>query len=550
MRRAILISAVLGLAALGWALSAPAAGPAPAAPWPVFTDVTEKAGIHFTHSIGDHELSNIVEGTGAGACVFDYDNDGFLDIYFVNGRWTKGVSDNRGRDLIGQLRNALYHNNGDGTFTDVTDRAGVAGGDHYGFSCSTADIDGDGYQDLYVLNYGGNQLFHNNGNGTFTDITEKSGLKDGGWSLSAPWLDYNGDGKLDVFVANYLEYDDGKFRSYYAATGYPGPLSYNGQQSHLYRNNGDGTFTDVTKETELVNPNGRAMSATAVDLNNDGFPDIYVANDSMESYYYENTGKGTFVEKGAVTGLAFSENGQGVSHMGPSIGDVDRDGRFDILIPDMNYGSLLMNRGGYFEDVINRSGLAVICAQSAGWAGVLTDFDNDGYLDLFVSMGDPHHEYPQHQIITRNDGAGRFIDMADQSGDYFKTKSVGRGALYFDFDNDGHMDILVINLNSPAHLLRNDGGNKLNHWLTVDLRLANGKTPAIGARVTAVTGQLKQIEEYVGVRGYLAQNDVRAHFGLGPAIKVDQLEIRWPNGKVQQLRDVPADQILKVVQGG
>ncbi len=543
MRRAVLF---LILAALAGGARSRGADP-PSMPWPTFTDVTAKAGITFTHSIGDHELSNIVEGTGAGPCVFDYDNDGFLDIYFPNGRWTKGVSDNRGRDLIGKLRNALYRNNGDGTFTDVTDKAGVAG-EGFGFSCSTADLDGDGYEELYVQNYGPNQLFHNNGDGTFTDITAKSGLGDPSWSLTAPWLDYDGDGKLDVFVANYLEYDDGKFRSYYAAAGYPGPLSYNGQQNHLYHNNGDGTFSDVTQAVGIVNPNGRAMSAVAVDLNNDGLPDVYVANDSMESYYYENTGKGTFVEKGAITGLAFSENGQGVSHMGPSIGDVDRDGRFDMLIPDMNYGSLLMNRGAFFEDAINRSGLATICAQSAGWAGVLADFDNDGYPDLFVSLGDAHHEYVQHQIITRNDGQGHFVDMADQSGDYFKTKWMGRGALYFDFDNDGDLDILVENLNSEAHLLRNDGGNKLNNWLTVDLRLANGKTPAIGARVTVTNGALKQVEEYVGVRGYLAQNDIRAHFGLGKAAKAERVEIRWPNGKLQQLTDVPANQILKVVQ--
>jgi hypothetical protein len=292
------------------------------------------------------------------------------------------------------------------------------------------------------------------------------------------------------------------------------------------------------------------MSAAAVDLNNDGWPDIYVANDSMESYYYEGTGKASFVEKGRLTGLAFSESGQGVSHMGPSIGDVDRDGRLDLMIPDMSYGSLLMNRGSFFEDAIHSSGLAVICAQSAGWAGVLTDFDNDSQLDLFVPMGDAHHEYPQHQIMTRNDGQGRFIDMADQSGGYFKTKWMGRGALYLDFDNDGDLDILVVNLNSAAHLLRNDGGNKINNWLTVDLRLANGVTPALGARVTVTIQGLRQIHEYVGVQGYLVQNDIRAHFGVGKAAKVDLVEIRWPNGKLQQIRDAPAGRFLKVVQDG
>jgi hypothetical protein len=540
---------VFGIAAwLCVVLSASAAeGPA-AAPWPTFVDVTERAGIPFKHSIGDHDLDNIVEGTGSGACVFDYDNDGFVDVYFPQGRWTKGVSDNRGRDLIGKLSNALYRNNGDGTFVDVTEKAGV-GGKSFGFSCSTADFDGDGDEDLYVLNYGPNQFFRNDGDGTFTDVTETTGLGNPLWSLSAPWLDYDGDGKLDVYVGNYLEYDEGKFRSFYAAAGYPGPLSYNGQQDALYRNNGDGTFSDVTKEAGVVAPNGRCMSAAAADLNNDGLPDIYVANDSMESYYFENGGKGKFVEKGVMAGLAFGQNGQGVSHMGPSLADVDRDGRLDMMIPDMDYSSLLMNRGEFFEDAIGASGLAAMLGQYISWCGVFGDFDNDGYADLFVSNGNAHHEYPEHQVITRSDGRGRFLDMADRSGDYFKVKWMGRGAVSLDYDNDGDVDILVVHLNSAPHLLRNDGGSVAGHWLKVDLRLANGKTPAVGARVAVVAGGLRQIEEYVGVRGYLSQSDIRAHFGLGNAEKADLIEVRWPNGSVQQIKDVRADRILTVVQG-
>ncbi|RPJ86026.1 MAG: VCBS repeat-containing protein, partial [Acidobacteria bacterium] len=286
---------------------------------PVFTDVTAQAGIRFKHSFGDYELTNIVEGTGAGPTFFDYDNDGFLDIYFVNGRWQKNVSDNRCRDLHGKLSNALYRNNGDGTFIDVTEKAGVAG-TGYGFSSSTADFDSDGDLDLYVLNYGPNTFYRNNGDGTFTDITQQTGLGDPLWSLSAPWLDYDNDGDLDVYVANYLEYDDGKFRAYYPAAGYPGPLSYSGQQDHMYRNNGDGTFTDVTKVVGMINPDGRAMSAMATDLNNDGYTDVYVANDAMENYYYESRGNGAFEEKALFMGLAFGQHGQGVSSMGPTPG--------------------------------------------------------------------------------------------------------------------------------------------------------------------------------------------------------------------------------------
>jgi len=252
---------------------------------PVFTDVTAEAGIRVKHSYGDFRLSNIVEGTGSGAMLFDYDADGWLDIYFLNGCWLREVNDNRGRKLRGRLCNRLYRNNRDGTFTDVTEKAGV-GDRGFGCGCSAADFDGDGDLDLYVLNYGANVFYRNNGDGTFSDISQESGLADARWSLSAPWFDYDNDGDLDVYVANYLKYDGGKFRSYYAAAGYPGPLSYRGQPDALYRNNGDGTFTEVTKEAGLHNPDGRAMSATVADLNNDGLLDLYVTNDAMENYYY------------------------------------------------------------------------------------------------------------------------------------------------------------------------------------------------------------------------------------------------------------------------
>jgi hypothetical protein len=514
---------------------------------PVFTDVTKEAGINFKHSFGDFDLSNIVEGTGAGAMFFDYNGDGWLDIYFVNGCWLKEVNDNRGRILRGKLTNALYRNNGDGTFTDVTKEAGV-GDKGFGFGCSAADFDNDGDLDLYVLNYGPNVFYRNNGDGTFTDISESSGLANPNWSLSAPWFDYDGDGDLDVYVANYLEYDSGKFRSYYAAAGYPGPLSYRGQPDALYRNNGDGTFTDVTKAAGIFQPNGRAMSATLADLDNDGFLDLYVPNDNMENYYFRNKGDGTFENKGLVMGLAFGEGGQGVSSMGPAIGDVDRDGWLDIYIPDMGYGCLLMNRKDYFEDLTEPTNLAVVCGQYTGWGGVLFDYDCDGYLDIFIATGDAHHEYAEEDVLMRNDGTGHFVDVADKSGPYFKQKYVGRGATYGDYDNDGDLDLLVINLNDSPRLLRNDGGNK-NNWLIVQPRLAGGKSDAIGARVTVTTGPLKQIRDLIPVTGYLSQADPRCHFGLGKNKKADTVEIRWPNRQTTTLKDVNANQILTVIQG-
>jgi hypothetical protein len=513
---------------------------------PVFTDVTKEAGIRFRHYYGDLDLSNIVEGTGAGAMFFDYDNDGFLDLYFLNGAWLKSVNDNRGRHLQGKLSNALYHNNGDGTFTDVTETAGV-GDKGFGVGASAADFDRDGDLDIYVLNYGPNVFYRNNGDGTFTDISESSGLADPRWSLSSPWIDYDNDGDLDVYVANYLEYDDGVFRSYYPAAGYPGPLSYRGQPDALYRNNGDGTFTDVTKEAGVFNPNGRAMSAMAADLNNDGWLDIYVANDAMENYYYENTGKGRFEDKGLFTGLAFGEHGQGVSSMGPVIGDLDRNGHLDIFIPDMGYSSLLMNRGGKFEDWTTGSKLAVICGQYTGWGGILVDYDNDGDLDVFVSNGNAHHEYTEEDVFAVNDGKANFVDVARHTGDYFHEKYVGRGSSFGDYDNDGDIDIVVVNLNSEARLLRNDGGNR-NNWLKVAVKLAGGKTDAIGARVTVTTGDLRQVEDVVAVAGYLSQADPRPNFGLGSADKADAVEIRWPGGRIQRLENVPANQILTVVE--
>jgi hypothetical protein len=514
---------------------------------PVFTDVTKEAGINFKHSFGDFDLSNIVEGTGAGAMFFDYNGDGWLDIYFVNGCWLKEVNDNRGRILRDKLTNALYRNNGDGTFSDVTKEAGV-GDKGFGFGCSAADFDNDGDLDLYVLNYGPNVLYRNNGDGTFTDISESSGLANSSWSLSAPWFDYDGDGDLDVYVANYLEYDSGKFRSYYAAAGYPGPLSYRGRPDALYRNNGDGTFTDVTKAAGIFQPNGRAMSATLADLNNDGFLDLYVPNDNMENYYFRNKGDGTFENKGLVMGLAFGEGGQGVSSMGPAIGDVDRDGWLDIYIPDMGYGCLLMNRKDYFEDRTEPTNLAVVCGQYTGWGGVLFDYDCDGYLDIFIATGDAHHEYTEEDVLMRNDGKGNFVDVADKSGPYFRQKYVGRGATYGDYDNDGDLDLLVINLNDSPRLLRNDGGNK-NNWLTIQARLPGGKSDAIGARVIITAGSLKQVRDLIPVTGYLSQADPRCHFGLGKSKKADTVEIRWPNRQVTKLKDVNANQILTVIQG-
>jgi hypothetical protein len=517
-----------------------------AAELPIFTDVTRQVGIRFKHSYGDLEMDNIVESTGTGACMFDYDNDGFLDIYLVNGAWTDGISDNRARHLRGELRNHLYRNNGDGSFTDVTEKTGTSG-DTFGTGCSAADYDNDGDVDLYVLNYSTNALYQNDGNGRFTDVAERSGLGVPRWSVHAVWLDIDNDGWLDVYVANYLKYDDGVFREFFAAQGHPGPLSYSGEPDSLFRNNGDGTFSEITERAGVFKADGRAMSVAAADFNNDGLPSILVTNDAMGNYHFENRGDSSFSETALKWGLAYGENGQNVSSMGPAIGDIDRDGRLDVFIPDLNYCTLLLQGEHGFQHEIRSSGLSVAMGQYTGWGPVLFDYDNDGWLDLFTTHGNAHHEYSEEDTLARNSGGGTFEDVSLQSGQYFREKYVGRGATHGDYDNDGDVDLLVVNLNDVPNLLRNDGGNR-NHWLRVEARLKfpTGTRHAIGARVTVTTGDLRQIEDLLPTRGYLGQADPRLHFGIGKAAVVDLVEIRWPDGVVEKLHDVKANQTLRL----
>lgn len=519
----------------------------PAAKLPVFTEITKSAGITFRHSYGDHHLDNIVEGTGAGACFFDFDNDGLQDIYFVTGVWTKGVSDNDGRDLRGKLSGRLYRNLGSGTFADVTEKAGV-GSAVYGSGCSAADYDNDGFVDLYLLNYGANTLYRNKGDGTFEDVSKKSGLDDARWSVSAVWFDADNDGWLDVYVGNYLLYDDGKFRDFYPAQGYPGPLSYAGQPSILYRNNGDGTFTDVTKAAGLWKPGGRAMSVTAADFNKDGAMDIFTANDAMENYFFLGDGKGHFTESALEANVAYSEHGQGVSSMGPYFGDINRDGWLDVFVPNLNYVSLFVYNPEKkaYDNRNDAAGLAPILGQYAGWGSVMFDYDHDGWLDLFTVHGNAHHEYVQEDSLVRNRGNGTFEDVSRQAGAYFEEKYVGRGAAWADIDNDGDIDLLVVNLNDAPKLLRNDGANA-KPWLMVDARLkfSTGTRTAIGARVTVTAGGMRLIDDVNPVRGYLSQGDPRLHFGLAGAQQAD-VEVRWPDGKEEKFSGVKANQILKL----
>ena len=517
-----------------------------AAPKTSFADVTRASGLDFHQSYGDRRLDNIVEGTGTGVCVFDYNNDGYLDVYFPNGKWTDGVSSPDDRDLAGKLKNHLFRNNGNRTFTDVTDQAGL-GGSQYSIGCAAADYDNDGNVDLLVLNYGRNELFHNDGNGRFTEVGTKACLTGAHFSLSAVWYDYNNDGYLDLFIGNYVEYDETKSRGYDPVVGYPGPLIYGGQSNLLYRNNGDGTFTDVTKAMGVWKPEGRSMSVTAADLNNDGRLELLSTNDAMENYYFEMNPGGVYQERAIEMNLAYSDNGAGVAHMGPVVGDINRDGRLDVYIANLRDSSLLIQRpdGKGFDDQTGNAGLALTRGQFSGWAAMLFDYDHDGWLDLFNVNGSAQHEYAQENTIFRNRGDGRFENVSETAGLHFREKHVGRGGTGFDFDNDGRMDLVLVNLNDRAILLRNET-RAANHWITVTPRLKfpTGVRDAYGTRVTVVSNGLRMSEDMLPTRGYLSAGDPRLNFGLGPSDHADSIEIRWPDGAVDQFKDVQGDRFV------
>jgi hypothetical protein len=513
---------------------------------PRFVDVTAAAGIDFFHSIGDDELSNIVESSGAGCVFFDFDNDGDLDIYLVNGRYLKTVSSARGRHLAGKLNNSLFRNNGDGTFSDVTAAAGV-GDKGFGMAAVSADYDNDGDRDLFITNYDRDTLYRNNGDGTFTDVTKKAGVGSELWSVGASFFDYDRDGLLDLFVGGYLVFDP-EYRNFYAAEAFPGPLSYRGQKDILYRNKGDGTFEDVSAGAMVATDKGRAMGVAACDIDDDGDEDLYVANDGMENYLYRNLGDGTFDEIALRTGTAFGQNGEATSAMGPEFGDFDGDGLIDLLVPDMGYGCLYRNTNkGFFEEKSAEMGIARVLGQYTSWSGNFLDYDHDGTLDVFIVNGDAHHLEPEEDTLFRGEKGRRFVDVSAASGPAFELKGVGRGSAAGDFDNDGDLDLLVLNLDGPARLYRNDGGNKGN-WVMVRTVGTTGNRDGIGARVRLTAGGKTQVRDIRSSSGYLSQSDPRAHFGLGAIEKIDRVEVRWPSGAISVLEGVRPNMVLTVTE--
>ena len=525
------------------------AGSARSADGPVFTDVTGPSGIEFHHTFGDRKMSNIVEATGSGCMFFDYNNDGWMDIYAVNGCYHSVVNDTASAVKGKHPTNRLFRNDGDGTFTDATESAGV-GDPGYGMACVAGDYDNDGDADMYVTNYGRNTLYRNDGDGTFTDVTEAAGVGDSLWGVGTVFLDYDNDGFLDLYVGNYLEFDP-EYRLYYEADEFPGPLSYPGQEDILYRNNGDGSFTDVTKRAGVRN-RGRAMGVLSSDYNNDGHVDLFVANDAMENYLYRNNGNGTFTDVGLEAGVAFSAHGDASSSMGGDFGDFDRDGDLDLLVPDMTFNSCYRNLGkGLCKDASAELGVGELSGQYWSWGGDLFDYDNDGDLDLFICNGDGHRLDTQEEIFMENivtkEGAHVFRDAAGSAGVFFRHKSVSRGMAVGDYDNDGDMDVFILNLDQPSVLLRNDGGNRRS-WIMVRPRGTVSNRDGLGARVTVTTGRITQVEEKKSATSYLSQNDPRLHFGLNKAGRVDMIRVRWPSGHVQQRRRIKAGRVVTIAE--
>lgn len=511
-----------------------------------FEDATASSGIRFTHSFGSQKLGSLLESTGAGCVWFDYDNDGRPDLYVVSGKpLGPEMHPYPLRKPPAEMpHNHLFHNDGNGKFSDVTERAGVAA-DVFSMAAVAADYDNDGFADLLVTSYGRAILYRNKGNGTFEDVTAKAGIKAPHWSIGAAWLDYDRDGCVDLFVGQYVKFDP-KYRSYYAADNYPGPLDYPGDTNLLFHNNCNGTFTDVSEKSGIATAIGRAMGVTAADYDGDGYPDIYVANDKTENFLFHNERNGTFKEVAVENGVAYGQNGESTSAMGPVFADIDQDGRVDLWVSDSKYNRLLQNTGGQgFRDVTGAAGISRLTAQYTSWGTFVEDFDNDGLPDIFIVHGGLIHMVPQEHSLFRNLGGGKFADVSGEAGPVFDTKTVGRGACAADYDNDGRMDAFMVNLGSPGMLFHNVSPVG-NHWLM--LKLVGGKSnrDGIGAHVELTAGGRRQIAERVAGSGYLSQNDGRLHFGLGAAAKADRIVIRWPSGTLQTLDNVAGDRVVIV----
>lgn len=524
----------------------------------LFEEVSaEKSGISWRHVNGRSPDYYLPETTGAGCAFLDYDSDGWMDIYLVNG----GKCDFY--DPKPPLRNALYKNNRDGTFTDVTEKAGVPGGG-YGMGVAAGDYDGDGWPDLYVTQYGRSILYHNNGDGTFTDVTEKARVAAPGWASSAVWFDYDNDGKLDLFVCRFVDFDKSKNKfcgnektgeRYYCI-----PRVYQPAHSWLFHNNGDGTFKDVSEETGIAKSLGKAWGVVATDINNDGWMDLFVANDTVENFLFLNR-SGKFQDIGLEAGVAYSQDGRARSGMGVDSADFDQDGWQDLFVTnvDQEMYSIYRNRHDEsFDDLAGLTGIGRLTRLMSGWGVKFFDYDNDGNVDLFIANGHPddkveehisHVAYREPMLLFHNKGK-TFENVSASAGSVFSESFAARGMAIGDFNNDGAVDVLVA-VNDGAPVLLKNVAAQGNHWLGVRLIGKKANPDAIGARIIWQAGDLKRSRLKVGGGSYLSSHDPREVLGIGARKKIDRLEIYWPlpSGRVEVFTDLPIDRYVTIVEG-
>ena len=522
-----------------------------------FHDVAAPAGITFRHDNASSAEKYLIETMGSGCGWIDYDQNGLLDLYLVNGAATRVYKPPQ------PMRGALYRNNGNGGFTDVTAKAGVGAEGLFGMGVAVGDYDNDGFPDLFVLGYGRCILYHNNGDGTFTDVTARAGVQNSGlWASSAAWFDYDNDGKLDLIIANYVDWSPE--RNFYCGDRGPGMRSYchpddfHGQPPTLYHNNGDGTFTDVSKSSGVgLKGGGNGLGVVTFDYDNDGWQDIFIANDHMPNFLFHNNRDGTFREVGYQAGVAVSADGQFEAGMGTDAADATGSGRLDLIVGhlDMQLARVYQNLGDQtFEDATLRSKLSYSTYHMSTFGARFMDYDNDGWRDLFLANGhvldniERYHadtKYAEPKMMFRNTGSGIFENVSDQLGSDFQLPRVSRGAAVGDFDNDGDLDILINNCGQTPQLLRNDGGNA-NHWLEILLIGTKSNRDGVGARVKVIAGDLVLYDQRKGGMSYQSAQDPRLHFGLGQGSNVDLIEILWPSGSTTKLANIKADQIIAV----
>jgi hypothetical protein len=521
-----------------------------------FLDVASSAGIRFKHDNAASPEKYLIETMGGGCGWIDYDQDGLLDLYLVNSAATLAYKPAH------PVRSALYRNNGDGTFKDVTLKAGVGAEGLFGMGIAVGDYDNDGFPDLFVCGYGRSILYHNNGDGTFTDVTAHAAVENKErWASSAAWFDYDNDGRLDLIIANYVDWSPQ--RNLYCGDRGPGlrsychPDVYHGQPPTLYHNNGDGTFTDVSKASGVASKPGNGLGVVTFDYDNDGWQDIFIANDSMPNFLFRNKRNGTFEEIGYAAGAAVSGDGQPEAGMGVDAADFTGNGRMDLIVThlDMQLARLYRNlEDKSFDDATFASKLGYATYHMSGFGTRFIDYDNDGARDIFMANGhvldniERYHantRYAEPKLMFRNAGRGILENVSDQFGADFQLPRVSRGAAVGDFDNDGDLDILVSNNGQPAQLLRNDGGNA-NHWLEILLIGTRSNRDGVGARVKLTAGNLIQYDQKKGGMSYQSAQDPRLHFGLGSYTQVDSLELIWPSGNVTRLANIKSDQIIAI----